>query len=274
MHIFLAGGAGIVGTRLIPALVRAGHDVTATTRRTERLDVLHDLGARGVVVDVLDAPHLAETVAAAEPELVMHQLTDLGEYDTEANARLRRDGTANLVAAAEAAGVDRMIAQSIAFAYAPGDTTATEDDPLEPGSAVGTLEALVHRLPRATVLRYGMFYGDGTWYAPGGRIAGAVAAGQLPATPTITPFVHIEDVVSATVQALDWPDGTYNIVDDEPASGTVWLPVYASGLGAPAPRVAGLPDAAPRRRTVSNAKARAVGWRPGYPSWRDGFPTL
>ncbi|CAM3477389.1 NAD(P)-dependent oxidoreductase [Occultella aeris] len=269
MRIFLAGGTGVVGSRLIPALQAAGHDVTATTRRAEGLDLVRDRGARGVVVDVFDAPRLAEAVAAAEPELVMHQLTDLGEYDTAANARLRRDGTANLVAAAENAGVDRMI-----FAYAPGDTTATEDDPLEPGSAVGILEAVVHRLPRATVLRYGMFYGDGTWYAPGGRIGGTVVAGQLPATPAITPFVHIDDVVSATVQALSWPDGTYNIVDDEPAAGTVWLPVYAAGLGAPVPRVAGLPDGTPRRRAVSNARARAAGWRPRYPSWRDGFPTL
>lgn len=274
MRIFLAGGTGVVGSRLIPALHAAGHDVTATTRRAESLDLMRERGATGVVVDVFDAPLLADAVAAAEPDLVVHQLTDLGEYDTDANARLRRDGTANLVAAAEAAGVGRMIAQSIAFAYAPGDTTATEDDPLEPGSAVGILEALVHRLPRATVLRYGMFYGDGTWYSPGGRIGGTVVAGQLPATPAITPFVHIDDVVSATVQALSWPDGTYNIVDDEPAAGTVWLPVYAAGLGAPVPRVAGLPDGTPRRRAVSNARARAAGWRPRYPSWRDGFPTL
>lgn len=272
MRVFLAGGSGLIGSRLIPVLAAAGHDVVATTRRTENLGLLRERGAHGVVVDVYDAPHLAAVVREAGPDLVLHELTDLSDYDTDANARLRRDGTANLVAAAEAAGVERMMVQSIAWAYASGAGPAVEDDPLEPGSAVEAMENLVCRMPHATVLRYGLFYGPGTWYAPGARMANAVAAGLVPATPAITSWVHIDDVVRATVQALDWPDGAYNIVDDDPAPGTVWLPVYAAGLGAPAPQVTDLPEGRPRGRGASNAKARAAGWTPAYPSWRDGFP--
>ncbi|GAA5151785.1 NAD(P)-dependent oxidoreductase [Microbacterium pseudoresistens] len=272
MRIFLAGGSGVIGSRLIPALVENGHDITATTRGSENAGFIQSRGARPVVVDVYDEPRLGLVVAEAAPELILHELTDLGDYDTDANARLRRVGTGNLVAAAQAAGVERMMVQSIAWAYADGDTLAVEDDPIQAGSAVEEMESVVRRLPRATVLRYGMLYGPGTWYAPGARMSNAVTAGLIPATPSITSFVHIDDVVAATVQAIDWVDGAYNIVDDDPAPATEWLPVYAAGLGAPAPAVADAPSDAPRGRGASNAKARAAGWTPLHPTWRDGFP--
>jgi len=272
MHIFLAGGSGLIGSRLIPRLAAAGHEVHATTRRAENLDHLGDLGAQGVVVDVYDAPHLTAVVAEAAPDLVLHELTDLSDFDTEANARLRRAGTANLVAAAQAAGVGRMIVQSVAWAYEDGSAPAVEDDPIQAGSPIATMEDLVGGMPHATVLRYGMLYGPGTWYAPGARMANAVTAGLVPATAAITSFVHLEDVITATVQAVGWPDGAYNIVDDEPAPATQWLPVFAAGLGAPRPTVADLPEGVPRGRGASNAKARAAGWNPSYPTWREGFP--
>lgn len=271
MRIFLAGGSGAIGSRLIPELVEAGHDITATTRHPENLHHLRERGAQGVVVDVYDAPHLASVIAGAGPDLVLHELTDLVDFDAQANARLRRAGTANLVAAAEAAGVQRMIVQSSAWGYTAGDALAVEDDPIEPGSAIETMERLASRMPHTIMLRYGLLYGPDTWYAPGARMANAVAAGLVPATPTITSFVHIDDVVTATVQAIDWPDGAYNIVDDEPAPATEWLPAYADGLGAPIPSIAVLPERAPRGRGVSNAKARAAGWAPRYASWREGF---
>ncbi|BCJ26721.1 NAD-dependent epimerase/dehydratase family protein [Actinocatenispora sera] len=271
MRIFLAGGSGVLGSRLVPELVAAGHEVTATTRHADRFDRLRGLGATPVQVDVYDAARLTAVVAEAAPELVMHELTDLSDFDTDANARLRREGTANLVAAALAAGVQRMTVQSITWAYRDGDAPAVEDDPLQPGSAIETMEDLVCRLPRATALRYGTLYGPGTWYAPGGRVAAAVLAGQLPATPAITSFLHVDDAVAATVQALDWPDGAYHLVDDEPAPATEWLPVYADRLGAPAPAVADVPVGTPRGRGASNAKARATGWTPIHPTWRTGF---
>lgn len=272
--IFLAGGSGVLGRHLIPRLVAAGHDVVATTRHPERTHLLEALGARGVVVDAYDADALADAVAGAAPDLAMHQLTDLSVYDTDANARLRREGTANLVAAARAAGVDRMIVQSIAWVFPPGSAPATEDEPIVPDTAVDVMERLVRRLPHATVLRYGMLYGPGTWYAPGGRVARAVTERALPATPAITSFVHLDDAVRATVQALDWPDGTYHLVDDEPAAATTWLPVYAGRVGAPEPEHASLPHGTSPGRPISNAKARAHGWRPAYPSWREGFAHL
>jgi nucleoside-diphosphate-sugar epimerase len=271
MRIFLAGGTGVIGRRLIPRLVAAGHDVVATTRHVENVASLASLGARGVVVDVYDAEHLDVVVDDAAPDLVVHELTDLSVFDADANARVRRQGTAHLVSAALKAGVSRIVVQSIAWAYQDGPGRAVEDDPVEHGSAVETMEELARRMPSATVLRYGWWYGPGTWYATGGRIASAVTAGLLPATPAINSLVHIDDAVAATVQAIDWPEGAYNIVDDEPAPATEWLPVYAAAIGAPAPAFAELPDGAPRGRGASNAKAKAAGWVPTYPTWRLGF---
>lgn len=271
MRIFLAGGTGVLGTRLIPKLAADGHQVTATTRRTDRTDLLTGLGATPAIVDVYDAARLTSVVTEAAPDLILHELTDLSEYDTAANARLRREGTANLVAAAQTAGTDRIVVQSIAWVFPDADTPATEDDPITPGTAVDTMEGLARHLGKATILRYGLLYGPGTWYAPGGRIARLVGAGQLPATPAVSCFVHIDDAVTATIQALSWPDGTYHVVDDEPAPGTSWLSVYARELGAPPPPTAPLADGAPAGRAISNAKARGQGWTPEYPSWRQGF---
>lgn len=271
MHIFLAGGTGVIGSRLIPALLAAGHTVTATTRRPARLPRLETLGAQGVVVDVTDADGLRDAVAASRADLVIHQLTDLRDSDTDANAALRRVGTANLVDAMRHAGIERIIGQSITWIFPDGDRAATETDPIVPGTAVDEMERRMRSVPHTTVLRYGTLYGPGTWYAPGGRVAGAVMAGLLPATPAITTFAHIEDVVAATVQAIDWPDGTYQILDDEPAAGTEWLPVYAAALGAPTPERAPLPDGAAAGRAVSNARAKAAGWVPLHPTWRTGF---
>jgi nucleoside-diphosphate-sugar epimerase len=274
MRIFLAGGTGVIGARLIPRLAAAGHEVTATTRRAERAERLSLLGARPAVIDVYDAEGLADAVQQAQPDVILHELTDLSDYDTDANARLRREGTANLVAAAEGAGVSRILVQSIAWIFPEGATPATEDDPIIPGTAVDVMEQLAGKLPHAGILRYGMLYGPDTWYWRGGRTADAVLAGQLPATPAITCFVHIDDAVAATVSALDWPDGVYHVVDDEPAPGTAWIPVFAERLGAPAPAVEPLPEGRTVGRAVSNAKARSRGWKPEYPSWRDGFAPL
>ena len=274
MRIFLAGGTGVLGTRLIPRLAAAGHETTATTRRAERAERLTRLGASPAVIDVYDAEGLIDAVRQARPDVILHELTDLSDYDTDANARLRREGTANLVKAAEEAGVPRILVQSIAWIFPEGAAPATEDDAIIPGSAVDAMEQLAGQLPHATILRYGMLYGPDTWYWRGGRTADAALAGQLPATPAITSFVHIDDAAAATVSALDWPDGVYHIVDDEPAPGTAWIPVFAEQLGAPAPAVEPLPEGRTAGRAVSNAKARARGWKPEHPSWRDGFAPL
>lgn len=271
MRIFLAGGTGVIGTRLIPALVTAGHEVVATTRRAQNVDRINAQGGTGVVVDVYDARRLTEALGTAEPDLVMHQLSDLRLFDTEGTARIRREGMAHLVSAAQQCGVNRIVVQSIAWAYQDGDGRADENEPLEEGSAVAEMEELAGRLSKPTILRYGWWYGPDTWYAEGGRIADAVAEGLLPATRTVNSFVHIDDAVAATVEAIDWPAGAYNIVDDEPAPATEWLPRYADAIGAPPPTLTRWVNGPAGGRGASNAKARAAGWAPTFASWRSGF---
>ncbi|MDP3951971.1 NAD(P)-dependent oxidoreductase [Microbacterium sp.] len=272
MKILITGGSGVIGSRLLRAFISEGHEVVATTRHQDNVQFIEDRGARGVAVDAYDAPHLTAVVREAAPDVIVHQLTDLSDFDLEANARLRRAGTANLVLAARAVGVERIIAQSISWAYEPGDTPAVENDPLVADTAIAVMENHLRKMPRATVLRYGRFYGPGTWYAADGRIANAAAAGLLLATPAIASFIHIDDAVAATVQSVDWPDGAYNIVDDEPASAATWVPEFARGLGAPVPRPVPLPAGEPLGRGASNEKARQVGWVPKHPTWRDDFP--
>jgi nucleoside-diphosphate-sugar epimerase len=271
MRILVAGATGVIGRRLVPLLVREGHEVWGTTRNPGRTAALSALGARAVVADAYDPAALTEAMSAAAPEVVIHQLTDLAGEDRAANARLRIEGTRNLVDAAKAAGVETMIAQSIAWIYAPGSAPAVEDDPLDTDASaypgVSALEAAVSTMPRGVVLRYGMLYGPGTWYARDGAMADRARKGELRATPTWMPFLHADDAAIAAVHALDWPAGPVNVVDDEPAKGYDWLPAFCVSVGAPAPR----PDAGPAGRPVSNAKARELGWQPRFPSWREGF---
>jgi nucleoside-diphosphate-sugar epimerase len=216
MKIFLAGAGGAIGRRLTPLLRVVGHTVVGTTRSADKADALRALGAEPVVVDVFDADALARAVKAAAPQAIIHQLTDLAfapgtpqyEEGLERNARLRVEGTSNLVAAARAANVKRMVAQSVAFVYAPGDGARVESDPLNLGAAgiagrsaeaVAALEQAVLGLPEGIVLRFGFFYGPGTWSDTAAR----------------APSVHIDAAARATVQALTKAKpGIYNIAED------------------------------------------------------------
>jgi nucleoside-diphosphate-sugar epimerase len=205
MRIFLAGASGVVGRRLAPLLVGAGHQVTGTTRSAEKAELIARAGAAAVVVDVFDADALARAVAAARPDAVIHQLTDLPDvYDRdqmaavgERNSRIRIEGTRNLVAAACAAGVRRIVAQSIAFIYAPGPEPHAETDPLvsdRDGEGAATargvlaLERAVTATPGLVgiVLRYGRFYGPGTWRAEhDGEVSIAKARRELGFDPAV-----------------------------------------------------------------------------------------
>ena len=219
MRIFLAGAGGAIGRRLTPLLVKAGHAVTGTTRAPDKAEAVAALGATPVLVDVFDAEALARAVQSAAPDVVIHQLTDLAfapgspqyEEGLARNARLRIEGTRNLVAAARAAGVRRLIAQSIAFIYAPGSGARVESDPLIAGEgeaartvdAVGVLERVVLAMPEGIVLRYGFFYGPGTW-SPAGR--------------TRTPAVHVDAAAQAALLAVNkGRPGVYNVAEDDPA---------------------------------------------------------
>ena len=306
MRVFLAGATGVIGRRLVPQLVAAGHSVTGMTRSEEKAAALRELGAEPAVCDAFDAEGLERAVSSAEPEVVIHQLTDLPsainprkmDEQLAVNDRLRIEGTANLARAARAAGARRLITQSIAFAYAPGDGLRTEDDPLfldAPRPFTRSVEA-VAALERQTldaggvegvVLRYGYFYGPGSSYAGGGSTAAAVRRRAFPVVGSgaaVYSFIHVDDAASATVAALDRGDtAIYNVVDDDPAPVREWLPEYAAALGAPAPRR--VPKLVARiaagrlavymmtgLQGASNEKAkRALDWQPHYASWRQGF---
>jgi nucleoside-diphosphate-sugar epimerase len=205
-------------------------------------------------------------------------LTDLSGRDFDGTDRLRIEGTRNLVDAALAASVPRLVAQSIAWFYVPGQGPAREEEPLELEAppprgrmvaAVHALEEAVADVPAGVVLRYGVLYGPGTWYAPDGLTTEQARRGELEATNGVTSFVHVADAARAALAAMTWSAGPVNIVDDEPAAGTVWLPLYARLVGAPPPPVR--PGREGWERGASNARARQRGWRPEYPTWRDGF---
>jgi nucleoside-diphosphate-sugar epimerase len=307
MRIFLAGATGVIGRPLVPALVAAGHEVTALTRRPDRADELSAMGAKPIVGDVFALDRLREVVVDARPEVVIQHLTslpqNLGPRNTRAayasNDRVRGIGGANLLAAAKAAGARRYLAQNVCFLYAiEGPEILDEAAPLatnapDPyGRSVrvhlemerGILESTVLE---GLVLRFGFWYGPGTTFASNGYTAQQVRRRRYPVVGNgngLFPFVHIDDVVAATLAAVNRGEtGIYNVCDDEPAPMREWLPRYAQVLGAPRPLrvppwlvslVAGsfLAGQAQAMRGVSNAKAKEqLGWRPKYPSWREGF---
>jgi nucleoside-diphosphate-sugar epimerase len=213
--------------------------------------------------------------------VVVHQLTALAEGNSVDNARIRREGTRNLVDAATAAGVRRLVVQSIAWAYEPGDTPATEETPLDLSAdgpravTVGGVHALETQAAEMdhVVLRYGTFYGPGTWYRPDDRVGRQFRDGGFTATDAVTSFVHVEDAAIAAAAALRWPAGIYNIADDEPAPALEWAPVLAAVLGAPRPPVSA--GRAGWERGADNSLSRTkLDWQPRYASWREGFATL
>jgi len=278
MKIAVAGASGAIGRKLVPLLLEEGHEVIGLTRSESRAIELRRMGARTVNVDAFDRDAVFNAFRDIRPDSVIHQLTSLSARDFKEHSRLRKVGTRNLVDAALAVGVRKMIAQSISWAYLPGDGPATEEHPLDLEAspprnsmveAVHSLETAVAEMPEYIVLRYGLFYGPGTWYAPGDYIAEQVRLRQLPATDGVSSFVHLDDAALAAVNALNWPSGVYNIVDSEPASGKEWLPVYAKLLGAPEPVIQS--DRLGWERGAKNGKALEHGWKPRFSSWREGF---
>ena len=280
MRIFVAGGTGVVGRRMLPDLVQAGHAVTVMTRDPERARSLVADGVDIAQGDVLDASIVRLALATSSPVVVFHQLTDLTKRDRRANARLRINGTRNLVEACLQVGTERVVAQSIAWAYEPGEAPAPESTSLDVASpsedrrdtvqAIATLEEQVARVAHGVVLRYGMLYGPDTWYWNDGMMATLARAGRLPASPDVVSFVHVDDAARAAVDALEWPAGPVNVVDDEPVAGTSWVPAFAEVVEAPEP-VQTL-DRQPWARGATNVHARDLGWSPRWESLRVGTP--
>jgi nucleoside-diphosphate-sugar epimerase len=299
MRVFVAGGTGVIGRRLVPHLVARGHQVTATTTSAGKLGVLEQWGAEGIVMDGLDAASVGAAVAAAWPDAIVNQMTALSvahagrpnlrradRFFATTN-RLRSEGTDHLLAAAEATGVSHVVAQGHASmnGIRKGGWVKTEEDPLEVvegTKAINHLEDVVVRAGGA-VLRYGGFYGQGAnddqVKLVRKRLFPLVGGGT-----GYVSWVHVDDAASATVLAVEQKaKGVFNIVDDEPAPVREWLPYLAECAGAKPPRrvpawlarllagemVVGMMT---EGRGFSNAKAkRELGWELRYPSWRQGF---
>jgi nucleoside-diphosphate-sugar epimerase len=309
-RVLIAGATGQIGEMLTPALVATGDEVYGLARSERSAEKIRELGATPVLGDALDGDAVMAAVAEARPEVIVHQLTaiprsginprKLGEAFVSTN-RLRREGTANLVAAAERHGVLRMVAQSVAFAYRPeGPEILDETAPLdtEADGDWGEITRAVAALEEAVlggsgfegvVLRYGAFYGPDTPYSADGPFGEMVMKRRLPIVGDgggRQPFVHLDDAVSATLAAIDRGTRVYNVVDDDPARAREWIPGLADALGAKPPRrvpvwlarLAAGPAAArvmTAQRGASNARIREeLGWRPRYPDWRAGFATL
>lgn len=277
MKIFVAGASGVLGRAFTRLARDAGHELVGMTRSARGAEIVASAGAEPIVADAFDAEAVARAIDLARPDAVVHLLTDLAGGDPASNSRVREVGTRNLVDAALAAGVQRMVAESISWVYPAGTSPATEDDALDTEApeprrttirGVAALEAAVRRMPVGVVLRFGQLYGPGTWFAPDGRTAGVARAGSLPATETVVSFIHAEDAAAVALRAVHWPAGTWNVVDDEPAAGTAWVPVFARAVGAPEPAVA---TSGELGRPVSNARMREASVRLLHPSWRDGL---
>ena len=308
MKVFVVGASGALGKQLIPRLVAAGNDVTGTTTSESKRALVESLGARAVVLDLLDANAVAAVVREAAPEVVVHEATALAgnmnfrNFDSsfERTNRLRTEGTRNLLDAARTAGARRFIAQSFAgWPYARVDGLVKDEEaPLDPDPPKGMERTLaaIRELERTVtsaegiegiVLRYGGFYGPGTSLAHQGEQLEAVRSRKFPVVGSgdgITSFIHIEDAAAATALAVAHGEpGLYNVVDDEPAPVREWLPALADEVGARRPMrvprwigrlLAGKAMATmlTEGRGASNAKAkRELGWEPRFVSWRQGF---
>lgn len=246
MKIFVAGAAGVIGRLLLPKLLEAGHEVVGMTHKEENRAFIEMCGAQAVVADVFDREAVFASIHKAQPEVVIHQLTSLSQRNFSDNSRIRIEGTRNIVDASLAAGVEQIIAQRISWAYEAGEEPATEETPLdlkalEPRirtiEGICSLEKAVAEIPNHVILRYGMLYGQGTWYDTNGYMTEEIRQGRVTATDAVVSFLHVEDAANAAVLALNWPSGPVNIVDDEPANGLDWLSAYSDTIGAPAPNV-------------------------------------
>ncbi|SNS86000.1 Nucleoside-diphosphate-sugar epimerase [Actinomadura meyerae] len=305
MRVFVAGGTGVLGRRLVPRLLERGHQVTATATSAAKLKMLADMGAEGVVMDGLDAESVSAAVSAARPDVVVHQMTAIsvahaGKADMKhmdrwfaGTNRLRTVGTDNLLAAVEESGVPHVVAQSYGAwnGLHEGGWVKTEDDPLDPmtGTPAEPGMAAIRHVEEAVgavggaVLRYGWFYGPGAM----DDLVEPVRKRQFPVVGGgrgHCSWLHLDDAASATVLAVEQQArGVFAIVDDEPAPAAEWLPYLAECAGAKRPMRVPAWLARPlagdvavmvmtEGRGFSNAKAkRELGWELRYPSWRQGF---
>jgi nucleoside-diphosphate-sugar epimerase len=301
MKVLIAGASGAIGRPLIRCLRKNRHAVIALVRSPEASRAVVEAGAEPVIVDALDAAAVQEAVARVRPDAVINELTALPRHYTpaemaaaaERDRRVRIEGNANLLAALGTAGVRRYLLQSSGFWYAPGSGLADEREPFAVGGSpvvsagsrrYAELENAASMMPAIAVvaLRYGFFYGPGTWFSGDGDMGEQVRRQQVPVIgggQGVWSWVQIEDAATATAAALECAPGAYNIVDDDPAPQRVWLPAFAQAVGAPPPPRMSEAEAtaafghdavyyATRLRGAANGKAkRELQFRPRPLEW-------
>jgi len=298
MKIFVAGASGAIGKPLISRLVAEGHQVTGLSMSEAGAATLRSQGAEAIVANALEAESLDDAIRTSKPEIVIDQLTSLPKNPADmpsraaGDAKVRLEGGGNLLHAAQNYGVTRYIQQSSAFFLTADHGLADEQSPLAIHASPGVAGSarmyteLERRLTAAAIdsviLRYGFFYGPGTWYAPEGGYAEIVRQHQYPIVgqgSAVWSWIHVGDAVEATVAALAFPVGVYDIVDDDPTEVKVWLPAFAASLCAPPPAAVTEEDA--RKASgddavfygtklvgASNAKAKRVfGFAPRRLEW-------
>jgi 2-alkyl-3-oxoalkanoate reductase len=304
MRVLLAGATGAIGRPLIRGLKQHGHSVFGLVRSAESTRMLAEMSAEAVIGDALDAASVQAAIARVRPDAVINELTSLPRHYTpaemkaaaERDSMVRREGNVNLLAGMRESGVRRYVLQSSGFWYAPGPGLADEGSPLavdaSPGVAASArtyveLESTAFRASEidCVAMRYGFFYGPGTWYTNAGDMGEQVRQQQVPIIGTGRgewSFVYIEDAASATITALECAPGAYNIVDDDPSQQRVWLPAFARACGAPEPLQITEQEAlatsgadsvyyGTRLRGASNEKARhELNFRPRPLEWLRG----
>ena len=301
MRVLLAGATGAIGRPLIGCLKQQGHTVFGLARSPQSAGILAEMGAEAMVGDALDPALVRTAIARVRPDAVINELTSLPAHYTPAEMKaaadrdgtVRREGNINLLAGMRESGVRRYVLQASGFWYAPGPGLADESSLLavdaSPGVAASArayveIEAAAFRAAGidCVAMRYGFFYGPGTWYTSAGDMGDQVRLRQLPiigAGQGVASFVHIDDAASATAAALECAPGSYNIVDDHPSRQCVWLPAFARACGAPEPPQLSEPEAlaevgadsvycATRLRGASNRRARhELNFRPRPLAW-------
>ncbi len=273
--IFVTGATGLIGIKLVQRLKEEGHEVAGFTTSENGQQKLAAVNVKAYIGDILNADTIDQALADFKPEIIINQITDLKNVDMAANTKVRIEGSKNLIDAAKKHDVKKVIAQSIAFMYEPGEGLAYEKTALDFNSTgdrkvtvdgVVGLEEETARMDEYVVLR---LYGPGTWYGKDGMIYNQFMDGQVTLSDGVTSFVHLDDAVETSIQAIHFENGIYNVADDAPVKGSEFAEWYKEQLGVE-PNI-DIQPAQPFERGVSNEKFKAQGGTLIYKTWKDGM---
>jgi nucleoside-diphosphate-sugar epimerase len=276
--IFVVGATGLIGTKLTKRLLEEGYEVAGLTRSQQGKAKLEDQGVTGFIGDVFKADTVEAAIASYKPDVIINEITDLKQADMSANTRVRKEGTKNIVSAALNNDVQHIQSQSIAFVYEGGQGLATEETSLDYQATgerkvtvdgVEALEQETARIPHHVILRYGLLYGPQTWFGKDGMIYNQFIDGSVSMSNGIQSFIHIDDAVETTIQALSFEPGIYNVTDDNPVDGETWAKWYAQLLNVNP--TLNIEQAADFERGASNKKFRQQGGKLIYSDWQEGM---